>query len=87
MHFAEFLKFPPGVCETVYTTNMIESLNSRFRQASRRPEVPRPRYPAPRTQPPEPDRPDPQLEGPDQRPLGYYGDRIDLDGFGLNAIE
>lgn len=77
-HFAEFLKFPPGVRKIVYTTNMIESLNSRFRQTSRRrghfptersgPEGPLPRHPAPGAQQAEPDRADPQLEGGHQHP-------------------
>ncbi|WP_457029704.1 IS256 family transposase [Kitasatospora sp. P5_F3] len=35
-HFVTFLRFPPEDRRVVYTTNMIESLNSRFRQATRR---------------------------------------------------
>ncbi|MER6539707.1 transposase, partial [Streptomyces sp900105755] len=35
-HFVIFLRFPPEIRKIVYTTNMIESLNSRFRQATRR---------------------------------------------------
>ncbi|MFF7159277.1 transposase [Streptomyces sp. NPDC008139] len=35
-HFVVFLRFPPEIRKVVYTTNMIESLNSRFRQATRR---------------------------------------------------
>ena len=35
-HFVTFLRFPPEIRKVVYTTNMIESLNSRFRQATRR---------------------------------------------------
>ncbi|MFI7340010.1 IS256 family transposase [Streptomyces sp. NPDC050085] len=35
-HFVMFLRFPPEIRKIVYTTNMIESLNSRFRQATRR---------------------------------------------------
>ncbi|WUS39208.1 transposase [Kitasatospora sp. NBC_01250] len=35
-HFIVFLRFPPAIRKVVYTTNMIESLNSRFRQATRR---------------------------------------------------
>ena len=31
-----FLRFPPAIRRIVYTTNAIESLNSRFRQAVRR---------------------------------------------------
>lgn len=31
-----FLRFPPAIRKVVYTTNMIESLNARFRQATRR---------------------------------------------------
>jgi putative transposase len=34
--FTPFLAFPPEVRRVVYTTNAIESLNSRFRQATRR---------------------------------------------------
>lgn len=35
-HFVVFLRFPPEIRKIVYTTNTIESLNSRFRQATRR---------------------------------------------------
>ncbi|MCX5093828.1 IS256 family transposase [Streptomyces sp. NBC_00365] len=35
-HFVMFLRFPPEIRKIVYTTNMIESLNARFRQATRR---------------------------------------------------
>ncbi|MFG3291104.1 IS256 family transposase [Streptomyces sp. NPDC048179] len=35
-HFVMFLRFPPEIRKIVYTTNMIKSLNSRFRQATRR---------------------------------------------------
>ena len=35
-HIIVFLRFPPAIRKIVYTTNMIESLNSRFRQATRR---------------------------------------------------
>nr|WP_261991725.1 IS256 family transposase [Streptomyces sp. or43] len=35
-HFVMFLRFPPEIRKVVYTTNMIESLNARFRQATRR---------------------------------------------------
>jgi hypothetical protein len=35
-HFVMFLRFPPEIRKIVYTTNVIESLNSRFRQATRR---------------------------------------------------
>lgn len=35
-HFIVFLRFPPAIRKVVYTTNMIESLNARFRQATRR---------------------------------------------------
>jgi transposase-like protein len=34
--FIPFLAFPPEIRKIVYTTNAIESLNSRFRQACRR---------------------------------------------------
>lgn len=34
--FTPFLAFPPEIREIVYTTNAIESLNARFRQATRR---------------------------------------------------
>lgn len=34
--FIPFLEFPPDIRKLVYTTNQIESLNSRFRQATRR---------------------------------------------------
>lgn len=34
--FIPFLQFPPEVRKVIYTTNMIESLNARFRQATRR---------------------------------------------------
>ena len=34
--FTPFLAFPPEIRKIVYTTNAIESLNSRFRQACRR---------------------------------------------------
>jgi transposase-like protein len=34
--FTPFLAFPPEIRRVVYTTNMIESLNARFRQATRR---------------------------------------------------
>lgn len=33
--FTPFLKFPPGLRRLVYTTNVIESLNARFRRATR----------------------------------------------------
>jgi transposase-like protein len=76
--FAAFLKFPPGVRKIVYTTNMIESLNSRFRQASRRRghfpsedaalKVLYLARPAPRAEQAQPDRQDPQLESRHQRP-------------------
>ena len=35
-HFIVFLRFPPAIRKIVYTTNAIESLNARFRQAVRR---------------------------------------------------
>lgn len=35
-HFVMFLRFPPEIRKIVYTTNVIESLNARFRQATRR---------------------------------------------------
>ncbi len=35
-NFIPFLSFPPDVRKLVYTTNQIESLNARFRQATRR---------------------------------------------------
>ena len=35
-HIIMFLRFPPAIRKIVYTTNMIESLNSRFRQATQR---------------------------------------------------
>ncbi|MFF8848104.1 IS256 family transposase [Streptomyces sp. NPDC015127] len=35
-HFVMFLRFPPEIRKIVYTTNMIEPLNSRFRQATHR---------------------------------------------------
>ncbi|RAG80655.1 IS256 family transposase [Streptacidiphilus pinicola] len=35
-HMIVFMRFPAPIRRVVYTTNMIESLNSRFRQASRR---------------------------------------------------
>jgi hypothetical protein len=31
-----FLAFPPKIRKIIYTTNAVESLNSRFRQATRR---------------------------------------------------
>src|SRR5690606_29118764 len=34
--FTPFLAFPPEIRRIVYTTNAIESLNARFRQATRR---------------------------------------------------
>ena len=34
--FTPFLAFPPEIRRVVYTTNAIESLNARFRQATRR---------------------------------------------------
>jgi len=34
--FTPFLSFPPDIRKIVYTTNAIESLNARFRQATRR---------------------------------------------------
>lgn len=34
--FTPFFAFPPEVRRVVYTTNAVESLNSRFRQATRR---------------------------------------------------
>jgi transposase-like protein len=34
--FIPFLQFPPEVRKVIYTTNMIESLNAQFRQATRR---------------------------------------------------
>jgi transposase-like protein len=34
--FTPFLAFPPEIRRVVYTMNMIESLNARFRQATRR---------------------------------------------------
>ncbi|GAA4590151.1 hypothetical protein GCM10023194_46300 [Planotetraspora phitsanulokensis] len=34
--FTPFLAFPPEIRKVIYTTNAIESLNSRFRQATRR---------------------------------------------------
>jgi putative transposase len=34
--FTPFLAFPPEVRRVIYTTNAIESLNARFRQATRR---------------------------------------------------
>jgi len=34
--FTPFLAYPPELRKLVYTTNAIESLNSRFRQAARR---------------------------------------------------
>lgn len=34
--FCPFLSFPPEIRRVVYTTNLIESLNARFRQATRR---------------------------------------------------
>ena len=34
--FVPFLKFPPEIRRLIYTTNGIESLNARFRQATRR---------------------------------------------------
>jgi putative transposase len=35
-HFTPFLAFPPEIRKVIYTTNAVESLNSRFRQATRR---------------------------------------------------
>nr|WP_245960009.1 IS256 family transposase [Prauserella flavalba] len=35
-NFVPFLEFPPDIRKLVYTTNQIESLNARFRQATRR---------------------------------------------------
>jgi len=35
-NFTPFLAFPPEIRRVVYTINMIESLNARFRQATRR---------------------------------------------------
>lgn len=35
-NFTPFLAFPPEIRRVVYTTNLIESLNARFRQATRR---------------------------------------------------
>lgn len=35
-NFTPFLEFPPDIRKLVYTTNQIESLNARFRQATRR---------------------------------------------------
>jgi putative transposase len=35
-NFIPFLAFPPDIRKLVYTTNQIESLNARFRQATRR---------------------------------------------------
>jgi transposase-like protein len=35
-HFIPFLDYPPELRRIVYTTNAIESLNARFRQATRR---------------------------------------------------
>lgn len=71
--FVTFLRFPPESRKIVCTTNMIESLNSRFRQATRRRghspvrgrgvEGPLPRHPGPAAQPAQPHRPDPQLDG------------------------
>ena len=34
--FTPFLAFPPEIRKTIYTTNAVESLNARFRQATRR---------------------------------------------------
>ena len=34
--FCPFLSFPPDIRKVVYTTNLIESMNARFRQATRR---------------------------------------------------
>jgi transposase-like protein len=34
--FTPFLAFPPEIRKVIYTTNAIESLNARFRQATRR---------------------------------------------------
>jgi len=34
--FTPFLAFPPEIRRVIYTTNMIESMNARFRQAVRR---------------------------------------------------
>jgi putative transposase len=34
--FTPFLSFPPEIRRVVYTSNAIESLNARFRQATRR---------------------------------------------------
>jgi len=34
--FTPFLAFPPQIRKIIYTTNAIESLNARFRQATRR---------------------------------------------------
>jgi putative transposase len=34
--FTPFLAFPPEIRKIIYTTNAIESLNARFRQATRR---------------------------------------------------
>ena len=38
--FTPFLAFPPEVRRVIYTTNAIESLNARFRQATRREDFP-----------------------------------------------
>jgi len=35
-HFIVFPRLPPAIRKIVYTTNMSESINSRFRQATRR---------------------------------------------------
>jgi putative transposase len=35
-HFIMFLRFSPEIRKIVYTTNMIEPLNARFRRATRR---------------------------------------------------
>lgn len=34
--FAPFLAFPPEARKIIYTTNAVESINARFRQAARR---------------------------------------------------
>ncbi|MQY16929.1 IS256 family transposase ISArsp4 [Streptomyces sp. RB5] len=97
VHFAEFLKFPPGVRKIVYTTNMIESLNSRFRQASRR----RGHFPSEEAalkvlylviRHREPNRPNPTGRTHNWKAainvlVGFYGDRIDLDGLPLATNE
>ena len=84
--FTPFLAYPPQIRRVIYTTNMIESLNARFRQATRRrghfprrPSGPESVVPG-RTRPPqEPDQhrePNPRMEKALNAFALHYGERI-----------